>query len=80
MSILLQSEQGVFLINEVFMWRHALNMVENSMRLFPWTKLRKYSADKCEVFLGDKALMSQLRSTHFDVAIVDLIQNECQVN
>jgi hypothetical protein len=55
-------------------------MVENSMRLFPWTKLRKYSADTCEVFLGDKALMSQLRSTHFDVAIVDLIQNECQVN
>jgi hypothetical protein len=79
-SILSQSDQGVFLINEVFLWKHALNMVQNSMRLFPWTNMHKYSANTCEVFFGNKALMSELKSTHFDVAIVDLVQNECQVH
>lgn len=73
-----KSERGVFLINEMLHWQYALNMFENSwrgMHTNPFT----YVMAACENFLGNRQLVNLLRSTHFDVAVVDLIQNECQL-
>ncbi len=39
----------------------------------PWT----YQVVYCRSFLGNTALMARLRAEHFDVAIVDMLQNEC---
>ena len=73
----LQNERGVFLINEWFRWDTALNLYENFMHLEsnPWNF---YSAF-CRIIYKDRALMDYLRANHFDVAIVDLITNECML-
>lgn len=74
---LLQDEHGVFLINEWFRWDTALNFYENFMNLEsnPW---HFYSAF-CRIIYSNQALMEHLRGSHFDVAVVDLITNECML-
>jgi hypothetical protein len=76
-----QSEHGVFLINEVLLWKYALNMFQNTIanpKIRSPSNHFKYQEASCDSFLGNQGLVDRLRSTHFDLAIVDLIQNECQ--
>ena len=44
-----------------------------NLGLKPWAVVDAY----CDTVLGDKALLARLRETKFDVAIVDMIYNEC---
>ncbi len=73
----MQSERGVFLVEQAVVWEHALSMATNVMSVFsrgnPW----RYQDVYCRSFLGHEALMRELRADHFDVAVVDLLQNEC---
>ena len=39
----------------------------------PWSIIDAY----CEQLFGNEKLMAQLRGTKFDVAIVDIVYNEC---
>ena len=74
---LLQEERGVFLINEWFRWETALNLYENFWYLEsnPWN----FYTAVCRIFYNDHRLMEYVRANHFDVAIVDLITNECML-
>ena len=44
-------------------------------RSTPWDYVRGV----CRNFLGNTAVLEYIRSQHYDVAIVDLIQNECML-
>lgn len=72
-----QEERGVFLINEWFRWETALNLYENFWYLEsnPWN----FYTAVCRIFYNDHRLMEYVRANHFDVAIVDLITNECML-
>jgi glucuronosyltransferase len=70
-----KGENGMFIFDQMLDWKYALNLMENFVRMpsNPWAYYSAY----CDSFLGNHDLVSHLRSMHFDVAIVDLVQHEC---
>ena len=85
-KILLQEERGVYLIDEMFQWSTATTIFENFFLpppSFPFVPRAASSWDYvrgvCRDFFSNTAVLDYLRSSHYDVAIVDLIQNECML-
>ena len=69
-----KSELGVFSLPMDLLWTRGLNLATLfNVGANPWTVVTAY----CEVLLSNEALIGKLRNEKFDVALVDLIYNEC---
>ena len=67
-------ERGVFEMPMNLLWTSGLSPTSLFvMPSDPWIVVRSY----CNTLLGNKELVSRLSKEKFDVAIVDLITNEC---
>ena len=80
----LQEERGVYLIDEMFQWSTATTIFENFFLPPPFPPRAASSWDYvrgvCRDFFSNTAVLDYIRSSHYDVAIVDLIQNECMLS
>jgi hypothetical protein len=68
-------ENGVFSMPLDMLWSQGLSTVSIFWRLGlkPWTLVDTF----CDTILGNKNLIELLNRDHFNVAVVDLIYNEC---
>ena len=80
----IQEERGVYLIDEMFQWSTATTIFENFFLPPPFPPRAASSWDYvrgvCRDFFSNTAVLDYIRSSHYDVAIVDLIQNECMLS
>ena len=69
-----KGEKGVFSMPMPLLWTKGLNLLSLfNMGANPYAVATAY----CEQLLSNEALKDRLRREKFDVAIVDLIYNEC---
>ncbi len=70
-----RGENGIFLMPTDLLWDYGLGY-DFPLHIRPDGPLLLYRA-QCDALLGNRALMRRLRATKFDVAVIDLVYNEC---